>query len=159
MIAWMMSAGTAFARAASQPRLSGVRDFGIGADTSRHHRTDQAESLALCRRFALRSAAMKRLSRGAAPLRKSAGTRRNYQRTPALGPPGTGTTLSSPGILSPGTGTALCQLGCSVISSLGEAQAEMRKTTAKNETIGTATRLIMGTNLIRGKFDARSALQ
>ena len=32
-----MSAGTAFARAASQPRVSGVRDFGIGADTSRHH--------------------------------------------------------------------------------------------------------------------------
>jgi len=34
----MMSAGTAFARAASQPRVRGVRSFAIGADTSRHHR-------------------------------------------------------------------------------------------------------------------------
>jgi len=29
-----MSAGTAFARAASQPIISGVRDFNIAADTS-----------------------------------------------------------------------------------------------------------------------------
>jgi hypothetical protein len=33
----MISAGTAFARAASQPRVSGVRDFCIAADTSPSH--------------------------------------------------------------------------------------------------------------------------
>src|SRR6266571_9308959 len=37
MNAWMISAGTAFARAASQPRVSGVRDFCIAADTSLSH--------------------------------------------------------------------------------------------------------------------------
>jgi hypothetical protein len=67
--------------------------------------------------------------------------------------------VSSPGILSPGTGTAPCKLGCSVTSSVGEAQAEIRKATANNEEIGTATRLIMGGNLTTGKFDASSALR
>ena len=67
--------------------------------------------------------------------------------------------MSSPGILSPGTGPALCELGCSVITSLGEAQAEIRKTTAKNDAIGTAMRLITDANLTSGKFDASSAVR
>ena len=84
--------------------------------------------------------------------------RPGYQRTPALeGPPGV--TVPSSGSLSPGTGAALRELGCSVITSLGEAQAEIRKAIAKNEAAGRITRLIMGTNLIRGKFDASSAAQ
>ena len=123
----MMSAGTAFARAASQPRVSGVRDFGIGADTSRHHQ------------------AIKHNSR----LTENEMVERGYHRTPALEAPGV--TLPSSGSLSPGTGARLCELGCSVITSLGEAQAEIKKAIAKNEAVGRTTRLIMGTNLIRGK--------
>jgi hypothetical protein len=60
-------------------------------------------------------------------------------------------TLPSSGSLSPGTGAPLCELGCSVITSLGEAQPEIRKAVAKNEAAGRITRLIMETNLIRGK--------
>jgi hypothetical protein len=45
------------------------------------------------------------------------------------------------------------------MTSLGEAQAEIRKAIAKNEAAGRTTRLIMGTNLIRGKFDASAAVQ
>jgi hypothetical protein len=37
------------------------------------------------------------------------------------------------------------------MTSLGEAQAEIKKATAKNEAAARARRLIMGTNLIRGK--------
>ncbi len=69
----------------------------------------------------------------------------------ALEPPVPGVTLPSSGSLSPGTAARLEELGCSVITSLGEAQAEIRKAIAKNEAAGRTTRLIMGTNLIRGK--------
>ena len=120
----MMSAGTAFARAASQPRVSGVRDFGIGADTSRHHQAIKHNS---------------RLTENEMveplPTNACAG----------------GITLPSSGSLSPGTGAALRELGCSVITSPGEAQAEIRKAIAKKEAARRTTRLIMGTNLIKGK--------
>ncbi len=62
----MMSAGTAFARAASQPIVSGVRDFCIVADTSPRQQAIK-QNLAFCRRFALRSAALKRLRNAPAP--------------------------------------------------------------------------------------------
>jgi hypothetical protein len=116
--------------------VSGVRDFGIGADPSRHHEAIKHNRLAAKR-----------------------DSRTGYQRTPALEPPAPGVTLPSSGIFSPGTGAPLCELGCSVITSLGEAQAEIRKAIAKNEAAGGTKRLIMGTNLIRGKFDASSAVQ
>jgi hypothetical protein len=67
--------------------------------------------------------------------------------------------MSSPGILSPGTGAALCELGCSVITSLGEAQAESKKAIAKNEAAGTAMCSITGANLTMGKFDASPAVR
>jgi hypothetical protein len=124
-----MSAGTAFARAASQPRVSGVRDFAIGADTSRPHRAIKHNSRLVAKR--------------------DGGT--SYQRTLALEPPVPGAKLPSSGSLSPGTGGPLCELGCSVITSLGEAQAEIKKAIAKNEAAGRITHLITETNLIRGK--------
>jgi hypothetical protein len=77
--------------------------------------------------------------------------KRGYQRTLALEPPVPGAKLPSSGIVSPGTGAPLRELGCSVMTSLGEAQAEIKKATAKNEAAARARRLIMGTNLIRGK--------
>jgi hypothetical protein len=77
----------------------------------------------------------------------------------ALEPPVPGVTLPSSGSLSPGTGAAFCELGRSVMTSLGEAQAEIKKAIAKDEATGRTNRLIMGTNLIRGKFDASSAVQ
>ena len=123
-----MRAGTAFARAASQPRVSGVRDFAIGADTSRHHGAIKHNRLIA---------------------KRDGGT--GYQRTLALEPPVPGAKLPSSGSLSPGTGGPLCELGCSVITSLGDAQAEIKKAIAKNEAAGRIRRLITGTNLIRGK--------
>jgi hypothetical protein len=77
----------------------------------------------------------------------------------ALEPPAPGATLPSSGSLSPGTGAALRELGCSVITSSGEAQAEIKKAIPKSNAAGRVTRLIMQTNLIRGKFDARSAVR
>jgi len=74
----------------------------------------------------------------------------------ALEPGAGGATLPSSGSLSPGTGAPLC---CSVITSSGEAQAEIRKAIAKNEAAGMTRRLITGTNVITGKFDASSAVQ
>ena len=67
--------------------------------------------------------------------------------------------MSSPGILSPATGAILCESGRSVISSLGEAHPDSKKTIVKNEAIGTATRLITAANLTTGKFDASSAVR
>jgi hypothetical protein len=77
----------------------------------------------------------------------------------ALEPGAGGATLPSSGSLSPGTGAALCEPGSSVITSLDEAQAESKKAIAKNEAVSTATRLITGANLTKGKFDARSAVR
>ena len=70
-----------------------------------------------------------------------------------------GAKFRSSGSLSPGTGAALRELGSSVITSVGEAHPEMKKAIVKNEAVEKATRLIMGTNLIRGKFDASSGVQ
>jgi hypothetical protein len=67
--------------------------------------------------------------------------------------------MSSPGIFSPGTGAALCELGCSVVTSLGEAQPEIRKAIAKNEATETAARLIINANLAMGEFDASSGVR
>jgi hypothetical protein len=82
---------------------------------------------------------------------------RGYHPTLALEPALPGVTVPSSGSLSPGTG-ALRELGCSVITSLGEAQAEIKNAIAKNEAAGRRNRLITGTNLITGKFDASSAV-
>jgi hypothetical protein len=124
------------ARAASQPRLSGVSDFGIGANPSRPHQAIKHNRL-----IAKRDA------------------RTGYQRTLALEPAVPGAKFPSSGSLSPGTGAALRELGSSVITSVGEAHPEMKKAIVKNEAVEKATRLIMGTNLIRGKFDASSGVQ
>src|SRR6266446_10612995 len=64
----MISAGTAFARAASQPIRSGGRDYGTAADTSPRQQAIK-QNLAFCRRFALRSEALKRLRHAPAPPR------------------------------------------------------------------------------------------
>jgi hypothetical protein len=42
---------------------------------------------------------------------------------------------------------------------LGEAHPEIKRAIVKNEAAGKATRLIMGTNVIRGKFDASTAVR
>jgi hypothetical protein len=75
----------------------------------------------------------------------------SYQPIFGLEPALPGATVPSSGSVSPGTAARLEEPGCSVITSLGEAQAEIRKAIAKNEAAGRTTRLIMGTNLIRGK--------
>jgi len=80
-----MKAGTAFARAASQPRVSGVGVLCIAADNSR------------------RQPAIKQ--------NLAAWKRQNYQWTLPLDPGAPGEKVPSSGIFSPGTVAADCDLG------------------------------------------------
>src|ERR1700730_7162396 len=81
----MMSAGTALARAASQPIIKGVRDLCIAADSSRPRRAIKPNF---------------------------PGSERNYQPTPALGTPAVafGVKVPSPGTFSPGTVAGACSV-------------------------------------------------
>ncbi len=167
-----MSAGTAFARAASQPRVSGVRDFCMAADSSRHHRAIKHNlactvdaSLAppagaLLVRRRLRSAVLKRLRRGSRAVQRSSRySGENHQRTLAPEPPAPGPRAPSSGSLSPGTAAPLCELDRSVVTSSLEAQAEIRNAIAKNRAAEKAKRLVTGTNLTTGMFDASATVR
>jgi len=103
-----MRAGTAFARAASQPSVSGVGVLCIAADSSR------------------RQPAIKQ---NLVPWK-----RQNYQRTLPLDPGAPGAKFPWSGIFSPGTVAAGCELDCSVTSSSRETQPEIRIPLVKNKT-------------------------
>src|ERR1700738_4668182 len=115
----MMNAGTALARAACQPIVSGGGNLCIAANSSRRRQTIKANFPA---------------------------SERNYHPTPALGTPlvAFGVKVPSPGTFSPGTVVVVCSV---TTPESDEAQLVIKTPTAESKTMLIAKcRIIMPKN-------------